>query len=202
VNFIAEVMKKPWLHEPAGELNDGPLFPVARPTLGFRIFLVIVGFLFTLMVGAFADRLVLGDWLAMPEPWTLWLNTAFLLASSVALSRASKRLDSGAGDLKALVIFGVVVGIAFVIGQLAAWMQLLSQGYLASANPAYAFFYMLTGAHAVHVLGGLGVLVNLAFKLGGGAEPGRLGTALRLCAAYWHFLLIVWFVLFALLLFT
>ncbi len=200
--FFSEVMKKPWLDEPASELKDGPLIPLPRSTLGFRIFLVVIGFLFTLMVGAYADRLVIGDWRAVPEPWLLWLNTAFLLVSSLALNRAAKRLDRGALAVRKPVMLGAGLGFAFVIGQLVVWMQLLGLGYYASANPANAFFYMLTGAHAVHVLGGLAVLVNLGFKLWGGAQPERLGTALRLCAAYWHFLLIVWLVLFALLLFT
>lgn len=206
MNVFAEIVKKPWLPEPEGELEDGPVFPIARATLGFRFFLGIVVFLFTLMVGAYADRIVLNDWRPMPELPALWLNTLLLVLASLAMRGATQRLAEGPPAAKKYLVMAAALSIAFVAGQLAAWRELVELGYFAAANPANAFFYMITGVHGVHVLGGLAVLLNAIVKLwsstdaaGGGL---RLAATLRLCAVYWHFLLIVWLVLFALFLFT
>jgi cytochrome c oxidase subunit 3 len=202
MNLFVELTRKPWLPVPEGELVDGPMIPLPRSSVGFRIFIGIVCFLFILMVGAYADRIILNDWRAMPEVPTLWLNTVLLVAASLAMRTAARRLGGDLTAVKKLLGGSVVLSIAFVAGQLAAWDELVSLGYLASANPANAFFYMITGLHGVHVLGGLVVLLNASIKVWGGADGERLRTHLRLCATYWHFLLIVWLILFALFLFT
>ena len=71
-----------------------------------------------------------------------------------------------------------------------------------SGNPANAFFYLLTAAHALHILGGLWVWSKTLFKLQSNIEVRNVRVAVELCAIYWHFLLLVWLVLFALLLST
>ena len=202
MNLFAEITKKPWLDVPEGELVDGPMFPLARSTVGFRIFIVIVSFLFTLMVGAYADRIVLNDWRAMPELPMLWLNTALIVLASLTMRRAARKLAGDLSAVKNLIALSIALSVAFVAGQLMAWNELVSLGYFAAANPANAFFDMITGVHGVHVLGGLVVLLNAAVKVWGCVDGQRLRTTLRLCTAYWHFLLIVWLVLFALFLFT
>ena len=77
-----------------------------------------------------------------------------------------------------------------------------NNGYILSSNPANAFFYLLTAAHALHILGGLWVWSKTVFKLQNKVEVYKVRTAVELCAIYWHFLLLVWLVLFALLLST
>jgi len=202
MNFFAEIVKKPWLAVPEGELVDGPAFPLARSTLGFRIFIGIVSFLFVLMVGAYADRIVMQDWKPMPEVPTLWLNTVLLVGASLVMRVAARRLDGDIAVVKKLLAVAVVLSVGFVAGQLTAWDELMGLGFLAAANPANAFFYMISGMHAAHVLGGLIVLTYAVTRVWGGHGGERLNVILRLCAAYWHFLLVVWLVLFALFLFT
>jgi len=100
------------------------------------------------------------------------------------------------------VITGVLT-LGFVLGQFIAWQQLQNSGQFITSNPANAFFYFLTGAHAVHILGGLYVWARATVKvvLGtGNAEAIR--RSIELCTIYWHFLLLVWLVLFGLLLST
>jgi len=92
--------------------------------------------------------------------------------------------------------------MAFVAGQLMAWEQLASEGYYAQENPATAFFYLLTGLHAVHLLGGLWFMVLLGFRLKRAHQQEKARKSVALCATYWHYLLLVWLVLFTLLLRT
>ena len=80
-----------------------------------------------------------------------------------------------------------------------AWRELAAQGLYASSNPANAFFYLLTGTHALHLVGGLAALARTARAAWSGRGGAQLATSVELCAIYWHFLLFVWLLLFAML---
>jgi cytochrome c oxidase subunit 3 len=84
--------------------------------------------------------------------------------------------------------------LAFLSGQLVAWQQLTGEGYRLAANPANAFFYVLTGLHGLHLLGGLVALGRTTEKAWRTADTARLRLPVDLCATYWHFLLLVWLV--------
>ena len=86
-----------------------------------------------------------------------------------------------------------------MIGQLLAWQQLNVAGYFLTANPANAFFYLITAVHGLHVLGGLAALGRTIAKAWRGVEVSRLRLSIELCTMYWHFLLLVWLILLALL---
>jgi cytochrome c oxidase subunit 3 len=92
--------------------------------------------------------------------------------------------------------------LLFLAGQLAAWQQMSSSGYLMRSNPAVAFFYMLTAVHGLHLLGGLLVWGRTLVRMWAGAELVDIHLSVKLCSIYWHYLLLVWLVLFALLLYT
>ena len=70
---------------------------------------------------------------------------------------------------------------------------MLNLGYGLSANPANSYFYMLTGVHAAHIVGGLVALGWVCQRLLRGADA---EVALRACASYWHYLFVLWLVLF------
>ena len=95
-----------------------------------------------------------------------------------------------------------VLAVAFLGGQYLAWEQLAALGYYTMANPAYAFFLMLTALHGLHLLGGLYVWARTLQRDLGGATPEDLESTIDLCALYWHYLLLLWVVLFILLLTT
>jgi len=89
--------------------------------------------------------------------------------------------------------------LGFLASQLGGWLALAQQQYLVAASPGAGFFYMLTGLHGLHVLGGMfaaGLVTASLWRRG--ASPGR-GAGLALCAQYWHLLLAVWLALFGLL---
>jgi cytochrome c oxidase subunit 3 len=76
------------------------------------------------------------------------------------------------------------------------WSSLQSQGITVSSNPADSFFYLLTGLHGAHMLGGLWVWSRTSIKLFSGAEPKEITLSVELCTVYWHALLLVWLIVF------
>jgi len=114
-------------------------------------------------------------------------------------------------DLKggrAFFLAAGVMTIAFLVGQMLAWRQAQAQGNWGPDNPALAFFVLLTGVHGLHLVGGLWVLGRTTTRLFRGVEAntpvgrGRLRLSVQLCTTYWHWLLLIWLGLFALLLST
>ncbi|MFZ5608328.1 MAG: cytochrome c oxidase subunit 3 [Pseudomonadota bacterium] len=198
------LLDKPWLASAKSDAYDGAgALRVATPMFGLRVFLVVITILFSLFASAYLMRMELADWRPLPEPWLLWPNTVLLLLSSGALHWAwhAARREKIEAVRSGLLVSGAFA-IAFLAGQILAWRQLGALGYFAAANPANAFFYLLTGLHGLHLTGGLVAWGRTVVKLQRGVAPARLRASIALCAVYWHFLLLVWLALFALLLIT
>ena len=204
MSFIRELTDKPWLTQGAlDESPDGGEFDLPTPQFGLRLFLGVVTVLFSLFVVVYTERMTFSDWRPLPEPWLLWLNTGILILSSMAIQRAVNfaRLGRMDGVRTGLLAAGVLA-FAFLAGQLWVWQQLVGLGYYAAANPANAFFYLFTALHGLHLSGGLVALGRTTDKMRRGVEIGKLRMSVEMCATYWHFLLVIWLVLFVLLLNT
>ena len=197
---------EPWVADQVSDTaHHGPFGDTSKTKLlGLTTFLAVVTSFFALILSAYALRMELGDWVPMTEPQLLWINTLMLIVASgvfqftrnAAVKGQQARLQPG------LLITGVLT-LGFVLGQYVAWQQLQSSGQFVTSNPSNAFFYFLTGAHAVHILGGLYVWARATTKVVLGAgEAVAIRRSIELCTIYWHFLLIVWLVLFGLLLST
>ena len=175
--------------------------------VGLRLFLVVVSSLFFLFLIAFIARSQMADWLPLTEPlaplanlWQLWLNSAFLVFSCIALQWS--RMAARQAQLGATVIgfaLGGVFAIAFLTGQLWVWQQFVAWGYFVASNPANSFFYLLTGLHGLHLLGGLIAWGWIVAKFLRHVPLAQISASVELCTIYWHYLLGLWFVLFALL---
>lgn len=205
MSLISQLTEKPWETVPdeVVDLHGKSAFLLPTPQVGLRVFLGVITVLFTLLVLAYADRMTLGDWRPLPEPWVLWLNTAVLILSSVALHRAWIAADRGQIDgVRVGLLAGGGFAFAFLVGQLLAWQQLIDLGYFAATNPANAFFFVITALHALHLLGGLVAWGRTMAKVRRGLEVTEVHMSVELCAVYWHFLLVVWLVMFCLFLFT
>lgn len=205
MNFLKEITQKPWLtaEGPDSEVSEPPAFTLPKATLGLRIFLVVVSVLFSLCVISYSDRMLFPDWRAMPEPWMLWPNTLMLILASGAMHGAT--LSSRRGqveDMRIRIWVAVGFSTAFLLGQALVWQELIGLGYFAASNPANAFFYLLTAVHGLHLMGGLGVLGLAVVRMTNGADQDQAKRSVELCAVYWHFLLVVWLIVFGLLLFT
>ena len=198
-------MEKPWVagHGRVVDLHDRRAFFLPTATLGLRVFLAVITVLFSLMVVAYSDRMMVEDWQPLPKPWLLWLNTATLIASSAGLQWASMSARRREIDgVRAGLLAGGVFAFAFLAGQLVAWQELADLGYFAASNPANAFFYLVTAVHGLHLLGGLVAWGRTSNKVWRGTGVIQVRLSVELCAVYWHFLLLVWLILFGLLLFT
>ncbi|MGG5822981.1 cytochrome c oxidase subunit 3 [Falsiroseomonas sp. HW251] len=195
------IATKPWLETGVAEEARTPPIPAAK--IGLAVFIAVATTLMVLLLSAYSIRREMADWSPPPRPLLLWANTAVLVVASVALHAAVRAVRAGdrEGTGNALLAGGVA-GLVFVAGQLLAWRQLAQAGYLPAGNPADAFFYLITAVHGLHVLGGLVALGRVGATLRRGARMERLRLGVELCAAYWHFLLLAWLVLFATLAFS
>ncbi|SEE94326.1 cytochrome c oxidase subunit 3 [Pseudomonas migulae] len=174
---------------------------------GLHLFLAVVSSLFLLFLIAFIARSQMADWLPLTEPlaplanpWQLWLNSAFLVFSCIALQWSRMAARQARQDATVIgFALGGVFAIAFLVGQLWVWQQFVAWGYFVASNPANSFFYLLTGMHGLHLLGGLIAWSIIGAKFLHRVPLPQLSAKVGLCATYWHYLLGLWFVLFALL---
>jgi cytochrome c oxidase subunit 3 len=213
--LLQKLQAKPWLEqgialEPIGSATFYP-----PKVIGLGVFLAVITALFALFGAAYHMRMNVPDWTHLPLPKLLWLNTALLLFSSVALQFAWSAADrlvlnrntanfTGLNAIRQGLLAGGCFAIAFLIGQLLAWRQLDAIGFFFACSPASAFFYLLSGLHGVHLLGGLFVLGNTTAKVcrrdfqNQRAQLGATQLSIKLCAVYWHYLLLIWLAVFAL----
>jgi len=195
---------KPWLEQRPIEIvhGDGAL-SLPSVKVGLGVFLAVATSLFALLISAYHMRMVGEDWTRLAVPRVLWLNTAVLILASVAMQRTRVAARRGQLDrVKSGLIAGGALSFSFLAGQLWAWQQMDASGYFLTANPAYSFFYLLTALHGLHLLGGLWVWGRTTAKVLHGVEVGKVRLSVELCSVYWHYLLLVWLVLFAVLLHT
>lgn len=188
-----EGVRSPWTFAPLPSIK-----------LGLAVFLAVVTSLFALFISAYAIRMDYEDWRPLEEPAALWANTVVLVVSSVFLQLGwnSARRGDLAGVRRGIVI-GAALALTFIGGQLLVWRELTASGYLLSGNPANAFFYLLTGAHAAHIAGGLVALTRSLRRVWSQEQDfEQITVGMELCAVYWHYLLVVWLILFGLMLTT
>lgn len=195
---------EPWVaHAGAEDVHAGALArPAAKTALW--VFLAVATSLFALFISAYAMRISFLDWNPLPQPRLLMLNTAVLVLASGAMQWAvvaARRHQMPA--VRSALLAGGVLAIVFVAGQLAVWKQLSDAGYFLATSAATGFFYLLTAVHAIHVLGGLvgwsRTWMRASRRDSAPFGAARLTLGVEMCAIYWHFLLVVWVVLFAVL---
>ncbi|MGB8323097.1 MAG: cytochrome c oxidase subunit 3 [Candidatus Acidiferrum sp.] len=143
------------------------------------------------------------DWRHITLPSVLFLSTLVLLASSVTLEVARRRIATFMGGQdthvevpKRWLYITLSLGLLFVAGQYMAWLQLRSQGLYLATNPNSSFFYVFTALHALHVMGGLAGLVRVLVKFG---HSTLRRSTLNATSIYWHFMGVLWLYLFLLL---
>ncbi len=176
--------------------------------LAMRFLLVSITMLFITIGTAYYERAKApAHWQHIHVPPLLWLSTALILASTWTLE-----LARGAFERKNSLRYArwleltVVIGLAFLASQVFALRELASQGIYLRHNPHSSLFYVLTGAHGIHLLGGIAALTYLLIKASVRPEVvlfdfRRQRARAAITALYWHFLAGVWLCLFLGLLF-
>jgi len=194
----------PWTVQRTGDASpaNGEL-QMPSVQVGLVVFMTVATSLFALLISAYYMRMVETDWTNFALPRVLWINSGVLVLASAAMqmTRTAARRSNLDATRTGLIASGAF-SFAFLGGQVWAWQQLRASGEFAPANPAYAFFILLTAVHGLHLIGGMAVLVRATFRAMRGADAKKVRLSVELCTLYWHYLLLVWAALFFVLLNT
>jgi cytochrome c oxidase subunit 3 len=155
---------------------------------------------FMAMASAFIFlRATTSHWVPLHLPSIIWFNTVILLLSSGAMELARRRLAlADLRQFRRLWSVATTLGILFLLGQLAAWRQFVLAGFYVATNQASSFFYIFTGLHGLHLLGGICALLYVSFRQFEKAKVSR-SVAAEVASHYWHFMDGLWLFLLALL---
>lgn len=201
MSLLSRLAEKSW-QQPGGAhaLPETGRPPAAKVLL--ILYFGVAAVLFGLVSSAYLMRMgmpgmahgAMGGWRPVPEPPLLWINSFILLLASVAWEAA--RIGGRRGQRPvAWTMTAGLLGFLFLAGQLVLWSRLVAAGHGLRADPAAAFFYLITALHGLHVAGGLWFWGRALLDLGAGRQAAlRVG----LTATYWHFLLLVWLAMLAL----
>ncbi len=181
---------------------DDPTARFEAGRFGMWIFLAALGVVFaSTIVGYLAVRIDNGaDFVPIdaPRPPAILLaSTVLLLISSVTMQRALRFGRSGDPRQGGMMLATTALAVAFLVIQLVAWRQLLSENLGPTDNLYGWTFYVLTALHAAHVVGGLPPLVITTWRASKGLYGPMDHRGITYTAMYWHFLDAVWMVLYA-----
>jgi cytochrome c oxidase subunit III len=138
------------------------------------------------------------DWTHLTLPPILYVNTVVLLLGSLTLVMASRIVNAQVllHSREVRIVMGwllatLALGALFIVGQYIAWTQLAAQGLYLATNANSSFFYVFTGMHILHLLGGIAALVYVVGQLVGSHTTFRR-TSFHNTAIYWHFMGVLW----------
>jgi cytochrome c oxidase subunit 3 len=204
MSFLDKISVKPWEH--AGEmdgLHGEVLVTRSAGRTGLLMFLAVISSMFLLFMISYYTRSLFPDWEVISDPSILWVNTGVLVLASITFQLASNAAKQKSdARMRNYLLASAGLTVAFIVGQWLAWNQMLSAGFYAWENPAIAFFYLFTGLHALHLVGGMWFLGRLSLHMKKDKTKEMARYRVTLCATYWHYLLLVWLALFTLLLRT
>ncbi len=200
-----------------------------RARLGLAVALTPILMLFVSFTSAYIVRqglptfdpntnTVVHDWIPVPLPTMLFLmNTFVLLLSSVTIELARRQLarqvalepvnsipgvSLGKESKFPWLALTIVLGLCFLAGQWLAWRDLASRGFYVATGPGSSFIYLLTGAHAAHLLGGILALLVAGTTVMLHRPLASRRIVVDVTAWYWHFMALLWIYILALLVFA
>jgi cytochrome c oxidase subunit 3 len=162
--------------------------------------------LFAAWTSAYVVRMEKGDWLKFQMPRIFYISTALIILSSVTMNWAlASARKNDFKNLKLAALITLLLGLAFVVCQWIGWDILYSQKIVFAgkySNAAGSFFYVLTGLHMAHLVGGIIAISVVWVKSLRQKYNSQNLLGVRLCAIFWHFLDVLWIYLFLFLLFV
>lgn len=186
--------------------DETQAFQPDKYRVGMGLILLVVLMTFGALFGTYivlATNKAL-EWRPFNLPFQIWISTALILVSSIDYELARKSLVQG-NQIKARkwFIITAVVGMVFIASQVLAWFNLVNQGYYATGNSYAGLFYILTAVHALHVVGGIISLVYIVLKTQtvtmDEEELLKRQWFTKVVGWYWHFIGVLWLILFLLL---
>lgn len=139
-----------------------------------------------------------GKWFSFDIPQQFTWSIGLIVLSSVALylanrSYASDKTNSGKMALRASLVLGLLFGLSQFLG----WKELVASDiHFVGTGRSASFFYFLTGFHLLHVIAGYIVMLITLYKAGKGKYNSSDYLGVQLCGIYWHFLGLLWIVIF------
>lgn len=188
-------------------LSSGRYFIPTVYQIGVAIGIASISMFFGALVIAYAVRIEADQsWHRFTAPPFLWFSTAMLAASSVALEAARRALRRAlVVRYRGRLLTVIALALAFLAAQVISAQELLAQGIGAASNPHVSAFYVFMGLHGLHLVGGmtwLAVLYITSRRLFNATETDlrQHRRSAQAAAMYWHFMGILWIVLFCFLL--
>ena len=164
--------------------------------------MVSICMFFMALAAAFLVRRTGKDWINFKLPTIIWINTIVLLTSSLTIDLARRRLAlNDQKGFKTMWRATTALGVAFLVGQIVAWRDLVAMGFYVGTNASSSFFYVFTAAHAAHLIGGILALLYVLIRDFRKTARLSLPIAAEVTSYYWHFMDGLWLFLVALLFF-
>lgn len=168
--------------------------------------LLVVLMTFGGLIGAYVVIATNGavEWAPFNLPIQVWISTFIILASSVTYELFRRSVEGQNLDRsRKYLVATAVLGAIFIASQLIGWIELVNRGLYMRGNPYAGFFYILTGAHAIHVIGGMvalgAVLRRTWYPAVNETETVYRTNVAKAVGWYWHLMGGLWIVLFLLL---
>ncbi|GAW95858.1 MULTISPECIES: cytochrome c oxidase subunit 3 [Colwellia] len=211
MQILKSLRVKPWLpveFEQQTSQATGLLNKEKAASTALHFLLAVITVIFFLFTVTFLQRTQSFDFQALSgEPWLpftnaeiLWQNSAYLLLASISIMLAKKFAERQ--SLSAIMISlaaTTLFTLLFISGQIQVWLQLNQSGFYITTNPANSYYFLLTGVHALHIIGGILVFMRCILLFAVNRSYQQLVSRLKLCARYWHYLFFIWLFLFFLL---
>ncbi len=152
-----------------------------------------------------------GTWTNFSIPGIFYISTLVIILSSVTMFGAQRAFRKGwMAGYRNLLLGTLALGSLFLLLQVDGWMQLKAQGIDMVEEISGAFFYVISGAHAAHILGGLVILLIMILKISRSMRKEKIREYLTparklnvtLMATYWHFIGFLWIYIFLFLLYN
>jgi len=188
-------------HQP---INSEPgILKLSHAQVFLYLLLAVVTILFLFLTNAYVFRMNFEDWQPLPVPSLLWVNTCSLVVASMGMGWATRAAKANnKNNLRTGLFVGGLFALVFLTGQFWAWQQLIAYGYVLADNPANTFFYLITALHGLHISGGIVAWIVITKKSWKTDDAKSRSAQVSLLATYWHYLLLIWVMMFGLFLST
>jgi len=176
---------------------EGPL-AMHPKKFALWLFMVTVVMIFAAFTSAHIVKQAQGGWQVYDLPARLITNTAIIVLSSVFLQIAfvSAKRDN-TKLVKPMILLATVFGFAFMFGQWMAWEDMVKEGlFFSGGNVATSFFFVITGIHAAHLIGGVIYLIYISISSFKSNVHSKNMLNMEMCTTFWHFLGGLWIYLY------
>ncbi len=149
--------------------------------------------MFAGLTSAFIVKSNQSSWVPVTIPTVFWISTAAIIASSITLQMALRSFKQrGMNQYRALIGTTLILGAAFVLLQWLGFQDLWAQKITFTGSGAGQFLYVIFGLHAIHVIGGIVVLIVMFIKAFAGKTKLYSSVPVEVAAIYWHFVDLLW----------